>query len=204
MNKIIDIQKYQKKQLNSRKMLFVSMLVGLVIGLILWKYFVENIANYDVKIPASSNISFNNMEPKALLASDLAIEFEESDNQPILLYIFTTWCQACSKNYPIINEIAREFQNTELKVLAIAIDRDLEPQKLKHYLNNYGENYFTPNFLSSKNGFVELLNKKNIKYSGRIPFVVLLSREGEVVMKYSGVKSKNYLRNKVIKELYPN
>jgi len=204
MNKIIDIQKYQKKQLNSRKMLFVSMLVGLVVGLILWKYFVENIANYDVKIPLSSNINYNNIEPKALLASDLAIEFEESDNKPILLYIYTTWCQACSKNYPIINEIAREFQNTELKVLAIAIDRNLEPQKLKQYLNNYGDNYFIPNYLSSKNGFVELLNKKNIKYNGRIPFVVLLSRSGEVGMKYSGVKNKNYLRNKIIKELYPN
>jgi len=204
MNKIIGIQKYQKKQLNSRKMLFVSMLVGLVVGLILWKYFVENIANYDVKIPLSSNINYNNIEPKALLASDLAIEFEESDNKPILLYIYTTWCQACSKNYPIINEIAREFQNTELKVLAIAIDRNLEPQKLKQYLNNYGDNYFIPNYLSSKNGFVELLNKKNIKYNGRIPFVVLLSRSGEVGMKYSGVKNKNYLRNKIIKELYPN
>ncbi|MBM3590622.1 MAG: TlpA family protein disulfide reductase [Alphaproteobacteria bacterium] len=204
MNKIIDIQKYQKKQLNSRKMLFVSMLVGLVVGLILWKYFVENIANYDVKIPLSSNINYNNIEPKALLASDLAIEFEESDNKPILLYIYTTWCQACSKNYQIINEIAREFQNTELKVLAIAIDRNLEPQKLKQYLNNYGDNYFIPNYLSSKNGFVELLNKKNIKYNGRIPFVVLLSRSGEVGMKYSGVKNKNYLRNKIIKELYPN
>jgi len=55
---------------------------------------------------------------------------------------------------------------------------------------------------SFKEGFLEFLKKKNINYQGRIPYTVLISQYGEVVTKYVGTKSPNYLRNKIIKEIY--
>jgi len=205
MNKIIDINQYrQNNKKDSKKMLFLSIIIGLSIGLILWKYFVENIANYDVKIPQSLNIKFNDKQPVGMTTAQVAIEFENFDDKPILLYIYTTWCGVCSKNFEVFNEISREFQNTDLKVMALAIDRNLETQKLSNYLNNFGDVYFQPNYLLFKDGFIEFLLKKNIKYSGHIPFTALISRNGEVITKYTGVKNKNYLRNRIIKELYPH
>jgi hypothetical protein len=205
MNKIIDINQYrQNNKKDSKKMLFLSIIIGLSIGLILWKYLVENIANYDVKIPQSLNIKFNDKQPVGMTSSQVAVEFESFDDKPILLYIYTTWCGVCSKNFEVFNEISREFQNTDLKVMALAIDRNLESQKLTNYLNNFGDVYFQPNYLVFKDGFMEFLLKKNIKYSGHIPFTVLISRNGEVITKYTGVKNKNYLRNRIIKELYPH
>ena len=204
MNKIIDINQYrQNNKKDSKKMLFLSIIIGLSIGLILWKYFVENIANYDVKIPQSLNIKFNDKQPIGMTTAQVAVEFENFDDKPILLYIYTTWCGVCSKNFEVFNEISREFQNTDLKVMALAIDRNLESQKLTNYLNNFGDVYFQPNYLLFKDGFMEFLLKKNIKYSGHIPFTVLISHNGEVITKYTGVKNKNYLRNRIIKELYP-
>ena len=119
MNKIIDINRYrQNNKKDSKKMLFLSIIIGLFIGLILWKYSVENIANYDVKIPQSSNIKFNEIEPIGLTTAQVAVEFESFDDKPVLLYIYTTWCGVCTKNFAVFNEIAREFQNTDLKVMA--------------------------------------------------------------------------------------
>ena len=205
MNKIIDINQYrQNNKKDSKKMLFLSIIIGLSIGLILWKYLVENIANYDVKIPQSLNIKFNDKQPIGMTTAQVAVEFENFDDKPILLYIYTTWCGVCSKNFEVFNEISREFQNTDLKVMALAIDRNLESQKLSNYLNNFGDVYFQPNYLLFKDGFMEFLLKKNIKYSGHIPFTVLISSNGEVITKYTGVKNKNYLRNRIIKELYPH
>jgi thiol-disulfide isomerase/thioredoxin len=205
MSKIIDIKKYQKNQLlKSPKMLFASIIIGLFSGIILWKYFVENIANYDVKIPASNHILFNNYLPLGLTTSDIANKFEQYDGSPILFYLYTTWCGSCSRNFPIINEIADEFQNTDLKIIAIAIDRNLDGEILKKYTEKFGDIYFSSDYLTNKQGFMDFLNKKGIKYRGEIPYTALLSSNGEIVFKHSGIKSKNYLRNKIIKELYPN
>lgn len=199
--KIIHLKKYQKPQKDS-KMFFLIIFIAAFVGLASWHYFVENVASVDVKIPQSQNITFNENAPLSMTTAQVANQFEKADGKPILLYIYTTWCKVCVKNFPQINEIAREFQNTELQIITLAIDRDMDAASLQQYLNKYGNIYFQPQYLSFKEGFLEFLQKKNINYSNRIPFTVLISRNGDVVTKFTGSKGKNYLRNKIIKEIY--
>ena len=210
--KIISLQNFSEKKIfkkyvgtNLRRkilMLFLVMIIGAFCGLFSWQYFVENVARLDVKIPQSKEIAFNNSTPLALTTSQIANEFEKSDERPILLYIYTTWCKICSKNFATINEISREFQNTELNVIAIAIDRDMSEKELSDYLNQFGNFYFQPRFLAFKQGFKEFLYKKNIPYNGYIPYTALISRDGKIITKFSGSKNLTYLRNKIINELY--
>ena len=94
-----------------------------------------------------------------------------------------------------------------MQVIVLAIDKNLSSEALAakvltNYLNKNGNLYFKPRYLSFRAGFKEFLLKKNIKYDNRIPFTILITRNGEAVVKFSGIKSKNYLRNKIIKELY--
>lgn len=210
-DKIISLDKYKKEQNfktvkkklgENKKMFFVVITAGALVGMLLWDIFVENPSYLDVQIPQSKNITFNENQPQPLTTTQIANEFESFDGKPVLLYVYTTWCSVCSQQFPLINEIAREFQNTDLRVVTLATDRDLNPQHLQEYLNKFGDLYFPPRYLAFRDGFLEFLKKRGIKYQGRIPFTVLISRHGDVKLKYVGLKGKNYLRNKVIKELY--
>jgi thiol-disulfide isomerase/thioredoxin len=210
-SKIISLALYKKAQKNlivkkkfkeNSKMLFFVIALGAFLGFICWNYFVEGVSNLDVQIPQSKNIVFNNEEAISMTTAQVANEFEKADGKPVLLYIYTTWCKVCTKNFPVINEISREFQNTDLQVITLAIDRNLTAEALNQHLNQFGDFYFQPRYLAFKEGFVEFLQKKNINYNNYIPYTALISSNGKVIAKFSGSKNKNYLRNKIIKELY--
>ena len=211
MEKIVSLKSYKKSQKlknfkkklgENQKMFFLTIAAGALIGLVLWNVFIENPSHLDVQIPQSQNIAYNNNQPAAMTTAQIADQFESYDGKPVLIYIYTTWCSICSQQFPMINEIAREFQNTDLQILTLATDRDLDPKYLSEHLNKFGNLYFPPRYLAFNVGFLDFLKKREIKYQGRIPFTVLISRSGKVTTKFVGVKSQNYLRNKVIKELY--
>ena len=102
---------------------------------------------------------------------------ENSKVKPVLLYIYTNWCKTCVKNLPTINEIAREFQNTELEVLTLAIDRDMTKAQLKNHLQksielgiNYNDvidkflNLIDIDDLESKQDMFYFLRSSNLFY----------------------------------------
>lgn len=213
-SKIVSLKKYKEsrsKKLHKqiwqilfkfRRMIFLVIVLSISLGTILWSFLIENPARLDVLIPKSNNIIFNNSKAVAMTTAQIASEFENNEGKPILFYIYTTWCSSCSKQTPVINEIAREFQNTDLKVITIAIDKDLDSKKLQSHLNHFGDIYFEPRYLVFKDGFIEFLRKKKINYQGKIPYTIFISQYGDIVTKYVGAKSHNYLRNKIIKEVY--
>jgi peroxiredoxin len=201
--KIISIKEYKQSKKKERSMLLLVIAIGIIAGLLCWSHFIEDNYALDIEIPQSKNITFNNEIPLAISAAQIAAEIEKYDGKPILLYIYTTWCSICKKNFATFNDVAREFQDTDLHVIALAIDRDIDEKTLQTALNQYGDLYFPPKFLAFKDGFLELLKQKDIRYNGRIPFTALIGRNGEVVVKYVGMKNKNYLRSKIIEQLWP-
>jgi len=202
--KIILLKDYKKhKKFNKNfKMFFLVIIFGAALGFVSWHIFIDAMDDIDIKIPESKNITYNDKMPIGVTTSQVASKFDEYQNKPILLYIYTTWCRSCLKNFPSINEVIREFQNSDLEVIALAIDRDITPEHLKAYLEKFGDFYFEPQYLSSKDGFLNFLKDRKINYNNKIPFTALISKDGEVVVKFSGVKSKNYLRKKIIKTLF--
>lgn len=184
-------------------MLFISITLAIVIGCIIWKFTIENLDLNDVEIPKSANINYNQQPPIALNVDLINKEFENNQNHVIMLYLYTTWCQVCNKNFEVINEIAREFQNTNFKIIAVAIDRNTDPEAFANNIKNLTNLYFPAYYLADRNGFIDFLKNKKVNYNNRIPFTIIFNSNQKIISKFAGIKSKNYLRNKIIKELFP-
>jgi thiol-disulfide isomerase/thioredoxin len=105
----------QIKKLKRAKMIVFILIAAAVFSAITWKYLIYDSA-IDFKIPESSNQTYN--QPIAILPNDILSQIDDNLGKPILLYVYTTWCGICKQQLPIINEMARKFQNIYLKVIS--------------------------------------------------------------------------------------
>jgi thiol-disulfide isomerase/thioredoxin len=188
----------QIKKLKRAKMIVFILIAAAVFSAITWKYLIYDSA-IDFKIPESSNQTYN--QPIAILPNDILSQIDDNLGKPILLYVYTTWCGICKQQLPIINEMARKFQNTDLKVISVAIDRNIDGASLMNYLEYYKNIYFKPEYLIYNDGLSDLLKTKNIRYNRIIPLTVLIGRTGEVETRFTGAKSEKYINRKIIKTL---
>ena len=186
----------QFRNFKKAKMIAAILIIVAILSITIW----NNILNKEldnIKIPESANKTYNSIE--AISPGDIISEIDNGKNSPILLYIYTTWCGVCKKQLPVINEIARKFQNTDLKIIAVAIDKNIDEAAFINYLQLYNKIYFPPKYLPYNDGFADLLLKKNIKYNKKIPFTALLNRDGEVIDQFTGYKSQKFLNHQIIK-----
>ena len=199
--KITSIKKYQKNKFKEQYMLFIIIVLCVIVASLFWKFYVEDQEILESKIAISQNLTYNVGSPIGIDPLDISSQIKSAPGQPVLVYFYTTWCKSCHENFSAFNEVAREFQNTDLKIIAVAIDSNITGSKLTNSLSTKGDIYFQPQFLASRDGFSELLREFNIKYSGRIPFTTVLSGEGKILIKYNGARSARKLRLAIRKEL---
>lgn len=182
-------------------MIAALLIVVSLLAIVMWNYFVENPPLPDINIPPSLNKVYNLDKVNAIAPGDIISEIKNHHDKPTLLYIYTTWCSACKKQLPVINEIARKFQNTDLKVIAVAIDRNIDESSLVGYLHNYGNIYFEPSYLLYHDGLGDLLKQRGIEFNKVIPLTVLIKNDGSVDTSFTGYKSEDFLNRRIIKVL---
>ena len=196
------------KKLNKTKllnMLLITIFIGWLAGYFLWHIYIEKVANENIKIPPSNNISYNQVLPIELDVKQLTNFITENQQKITLLYFYTTWCGICVKNFAVLNALAQETQNTNLQVLAIAVDKQLSALELQQYhLKNNNDLYFKPYLLTSKAGFSDFLKQTKVDFRGGVPYTAIINSEGQEVFSYSGIKDYGYLKSKVLKYLYLN
>jgi len=186
-------------------MLLITIFIGWLLGYFIWHIYIQKVANEKIKIPPSNNISYNQVLPDKIDAKQLIDLVADAQGKPILLYFYTTWCGICAKNFDFINTLAKEMQNTNLQILAIAVDKELSALELQQYHNKNNQDlYFKPYILTSKAQFVDFLKQTKVDFRGAVPYTAIIGKDGKEVFNYIGIKDYDYLKSKVIKYLYLN
>lgn len=194
VNNFINLKQFKK--IKRAKMIATILIIATISSMIIWDNILNRKAD-NIKIPESGNKTYN--IPETISPGDIISEIDNNKGKPILLYIYTTWCSICKKQFPVVNEMARKFQNTDLKIITVAIDKNIDDASFANYLHSYHNIYFSPKYLLYSDGLADLLLKKGIKYNKKIPFTVLLDREGRINTQFIGYDSEKSLNRKIIK-----
>lgn len=209
-NKVVDLKSYKKRKnkekksrnFNKNRPFVILFIVSVLILFVLNNFFSDPYK--DAHIPESSNISYDLSKIQSLRPNEVIdkISNHNAQNKPVLLYLYTSWCSVCKAQLPVINEIARKYQNTDLKVVAVVIDRRANLQKASAILGILEKIYFEPIYLTYRGYFTKLLSEKSIDFGKRIPFTAIINGESKVISQFSGSKSLEFIEKRVKKTLF--
>jgi peroxiredoxin len=110
----------------------------------------------------------------------------------VLLNFWATWCQPCKIEMPWFVELQKQYGPQGLQVVGVAMD-DASPEEIGKFAKELGVNYPI------------LLGKENVgdAYGGVqfLPETFFISRDGKVVDKVFGLKSRSEIEESIKKSL---
>ena len=102
----------------------------------------------------------------------------------VLFEFWTTWCQYCENEAPLVDDIAKEFSDKGLIVLAVDV---LEPdQKVKKYLVTHPRS--VPIVLTKDTNLAAMYNAQSY------PIYVVIDRDGNIAGEQRGAAGERGLR----------
>ena len=103
------------------------------------------------------------------------VSFSDYKGKFIYLSFWASWCASCHQNFDALNKLISEYQNTNLEILNIAIDK-LTLDKWKKNLNKY--NLTGTQLIYAGNFFSPLC--KDLKI-GSLPHFMIIDTEGRII-----------------------
>ena len=121
---------------------------------------------------ASPNFSLKNLDGSLFKMS------EYRGKKLILIDFWATWCKPCKKMLKKINIIYEKYKN-DLEVLAISVDNSSAFSAVESYVK--GKNFSFTVLLDPDLSVSRIFNP-----SSKIPYTVLLDRQGKIIYTHSG------------------
>jgi len=118
--------------------------------------------------------------------------YELFKGKTILINFWATWCGPCVKEIPDLIKIKEEFAGGDFEIIGVSIDRSISP--VIEFAKNAGINYLLIHDPEAK-----LLDA--FGGSVGIPTTYLIDKEGKIVNKYIGARTKEIFASDIKKIL---
>jgi len=176
-------------------MIVILILIAIFASLLFWRLIFEN--NRKIIVDQENAISYHQIS--AITKSALFNKISRNElGRCVIMVFYNQWCDLCHKQFPIINEVAREFQNTNLTFVAVSVDINTSKENFANFLEKYDNVYFKPYYLSDPNNLQVFMQKIfKIGYKGALPFFALFDSSGRVVNIMSGFKKARLLKKAI-------
>src|ERR1017187_9791576 len=87
--------------------------------------------------------------------------------KPLVVTFWATWCEPCRDEYPMLNELAKQYAPQGLKVVGVNLDDDGDLILMRRFMARYKPVF--PNVRKKKGGEAEFVEAVLPGWKGAIP-----------------------------------
>jgi thiol-disulfide isomerase/thioredoxin len=104
---------------------------------------------------------------------------EQYRGKPLLVNFWATWCEPCRHEYPMLNELAKQYAPQGLKIVGVSMDDDGDLILMRRFLARYRPIF--PNY-RKKSGAEEAFRQAALAgWNGALPTSVFYAKDGKQV-----------------------
>jgi thiol-disulfide isomerase/thioredoxin len=114
---------------------------------------------------------------------------QQYKGKPLLVNFWATYCEPCRDEYPLLNELAKQYAPQGLKVVGVSMDQDGDLILMRRFLARYKPIF--PNY-RKKQGDEEAFRQGVMPgWSGSLPVSFFYAKDGSMVAHQIGAGDRN-------------
>jgi thiol-disulfide isomerase/thioredoxin len=130
-------------------------------------------------------------DPQIIDAQAYAKLVQQHRGKPLLINFWATWCEPCRDEYPMLNELAKEYAPKGLRVLGVNSDQDGDLILMRRFMARYKPVF--PNY-RKKPGKPEEEAEFNhavlSDWRGELPATFLYDKDGTLIGHFFGARDR--------------
>jgi thiol-disulfide isomerase/thioredoxin len=127
-------------------------------------------------------------DPKLIDAQGYQNLVQEYHGKPLLVTFWATWCEPCRHEYPMLNELAKQYAPQGLKVVGVNLDDDGDLILMRRFLARYKPVF--PNY-RKKPGQEEPFRQAVLPgWKGTLPAAVFYAEDGRQAGNFIGERNR--------------
>ena len=115
-------------------------------------------------------------DPELIDAQGYQKLVEQFRGKPLLVTFWATWCEPCRHEYPMLNELAKQYAPQGLRVVGVNLDDDGDLILMRRFLARYKPIF--PNYRKKAGGEEAFRQTALAGWNGALPASVFYARDG--------------------------
>ena len=118
-------------------------------------------------------------DPPLIDSQDYQKLLQQYKGKPLLVTFWATWCEPCRDEYPMLNELARQYAPQGLKVVGVSLDQDGDLILMRRFLARYKPIF--PNYRKKKGEEDAFVQAVLPGWNGSIPASFFYAKDGKQI-----------------------
>src|SRR5579859_2409034 len=130
-------------------------------------------------------------DPKLIDAQGYQNLLQQYRGKPLLINFWATWCEPCRDEYPMLNELAKEYAPKGLRVVGVDSDQDGDLILMRRFIARYKPVF--PNYRKKPGkpdeeaGFNQAVLPE---WRGELPATFIYDQDGRLIEHFFGARDR--------------